>query len=95
VSPSITPLGATGIRRPITAPFWPALMIESRDAADRADDTDAADPMDSIEAAEPTEPIDSTEPIEPTDNNDPRHPIHNTESSDHSDHFEFMLTLTI
>jgi hypothetical protein len=85
-------LGATDICRPITAPFWRALMIESRDAADNADETDAADPIDIIDAAEPTDPIDNTEPIEPTDSNDPRQPPHNTESSDHSDHLEFAPT---
>jgi hypothetical protein len=87
--PSVTAFAGTDICRPITLPMPPALMIESRDAAESADDIDAAEPMDSADAAEPIEPIDSTEPIEPIESKDPRHPMHSIESSDHSDHFEF------
>jgi hypothetical protein len=79
----------------MTTPLRPALMIESRDAAASADVADAADPMEKIDAAEPIEPTDNTEPIEPIDSNEPRHPMHNTESSDHSDNFEFAPTGTI
>jgi hypothetical protein len=86
--PSVTAFAGADIGRPITLPLPPALMIESRDAAESADDIDAAEPMDSADAAEPIEPIDSTEPIEPIESNEPRHPMHSTESSDHSDHFE-------
>jgi hypothetical protein len=70
-------------------------MIESRDAADSADDIEAAEPMDNADAAEPIEPIDNTDPIEAIDSTDPRLPMQSKESSDHNDHFEFAPTPNI
>jgi hypothetical protein len=46
------------------------------------------DAMENIEAADPTDPMERTDPTDPTESTDPFDPMLNTESSDHSDHFD-------
>lgn len=50
----------------------------------------AADPIDMNDSTDPIDPTDSTEPTDPTDMIDPFDPMHRNESSDHSDHREFL-----
>jgi hypothetical protein len=59
-------------------------MIEPSDRQDAIDSTEAAEAIEPTDSTEPTEPIDSTEPLEA---------MHNSESSDHSDHWELLLSM--
>jgi hypothetical protein len=59
-------------------------MIEPNDRQDAIDSTEAAAAIEPTDSTEPTEPIDSTEPLEA---------MHKTQSSDHSDHWELLLSM--